>query len=85
MVGVVKKMAGCVLSLASLFIVFLGLAYFVLGFDAGARLIMLIGLALGIVAFVCADRVSPRQPTMVVVDAVVLVLQGAFWTWWLLA
>jgi hypothetical protein len=39
MVGFVKKVAGCVLSLASLFIVFLGLAYFVLGSDAGARLI----------------------------------------------
>ncbi len=84
MVTLVKKIAVCGVSLASVVTTLLGLAYFALGVDVAAKLIVLIGLALGIVAFVCAERVSPRQPTLVVVDAVVLVLQGAFWTWSLL-
>jgi hypothetical protein len=84
MVDLVKKIGVCGVSLAGVFTTLLGLAYFVLGVGAGAKLRALIGLALGIVAFVCADRVSPRQPALVVVDGVLLVLQGAFWTWSLL-
>ena len=79
-----KKVFVCVLSLAGVFTVFIALAYLAAGFALVAQVAMLIGLPLSLAALVGADRGSPRQPTMVVVNSVALVFQGIFWTWSLL-
>jgi hypothetical protein len=48
------------------------------------QILILVGMPLGIAAFVWADR-APRRPVMVVANALGVLFQGGFWSWYLFA